>query len=332
MGANATTIGQGDVSGIIKRSSIASNTSYSMGNQYTTIFFSNIGTLPTEMSLKVSMGSAPSWRAGAIERVYDFIQTGGSGTEAVLQSHYLDSELNGNDENKLAQWLHTYAVPLSIEYGSSDYNTNENWVSVSQVNVGDFSSVFGAKEIGLDESEYFAPLPDLGSASDFILFTTNGGLGNTGVSEIYGGAIGTNFGAIVGFGNVNCVQHIQDAVTAQCSLDLQAAFDEIHIIPITQTITAAALSGGTFTAGVYYINTAVNLTVDLTLDAQNHPERLFIFNVTGAFNAAAAIKIILLNGALAQNIYWNVDAAVGFGAGASMKGTFLSLRSNYYWS
>lgn len=153
MGATSTTIGQGDVSGIIKRSSIVSNTSYSMGNQYTTIYFPNVGTLPTEMSLKVTLGSAPSWRTGAVERVYDFIQTGGSGTEAVLKSHYLDSELNGNDENKLVEWMHIYAYPLTIEYGRSAYNTNENWVSVSHVNVGAFSSVFGVIEMVVDEYE-----------------------------------------------------------------------------------------------------------------------------------------------------------------------------------
>ena len=172
MGSNATTIGQGDVSGIIRRTSIAFNTTYSIGNQYTTIYFPNVGTLPSEMSLKVTLGSAPSWRTGAIERVYDFIQTGGSGTEAVLQSHYLDSELNGNDENKLVEWMHIYAYPLTIEYGRSDYNTNDNWVAVSHVNVGAFSSVFGAIEMVVDEYE----LHDLtwnGSTSTSWVTATN---------------------------------------------------------------------------------------------------------------------------------------------------------------
>ncbi len=170
----------------------------------------------------------------------------------------------------------------------------------------------------------FGQIPDLGTAADFVLFTTSGGLGNTGVSQIYGGAIGTNFGAIIGFDEVECVKHLPDAVTAQCSLDLQAAFTEIHNITVTQTIIATALSGNTFTAGVYLINSAADLAADLTLNAQNNPEALFIFNISGAFTSAAAIKIILINGALAQNVYWNVDDAIGFGANTSMKGTFIS--------
>ena len=124
---------------------------------------------------------------------------------------------------------------------------------------------------------------------------------------------------------MDCVKHTQDAATAQCSLDLQAAFNEIQNIPITNTIFAAELSGGTFTAGVYLINSAVTLTSTLTLDAQNNPDALFIFKVNGAFGAAAAANINLINGASVNNIFWNVDAAVSIGAGAHMKGTFLSL-------
>ncbi len=172
MGASSTTIGQGDVSGIVKRTSIVSNTSYTMGSQYTTIYFPNVGTLPTQMSLKLTLGSAPTWRTGAIERVYDFIQTGGSGTEAVLQSHYLNSELNGNDENNLVEWMHIDAGTLTIEYGRSDYNTNENWVSVSHVNVGAFSTVFGAIELVLDEYEALN-LTWNGSASTSWVTATN---------------------------------------------------------------------------------------------------------------------------------------------------------------
>ncbi len=172
MGASSTTIGQGDVSGIIKRTSIATNTTYTMGNQHTTIYFPNVGTLPTQMSLKVTLGSAPSWRAGAVERVYDFIQSGGIGTEAVLQSHYLDSELNGNDENKLVEWMHIYAYPLTIEYGRSNYNTNENWVAVSHVNVGVFASVFGAIEMIVDEYQ-LTNLTWNGSTSTSWITATN---------------------------------------------------------------------------------------------------------------------------------------------------------------
>lgn len=171
----------------------------------------------------------------------------------------------------------------------------------------------------------FGHAPDLGTVSDFVLFTSAGAVGNTGVSFITGGAIGTNFGAITGFGSVVCDKHIQDAATVQCALDLQAAFNEISAIPSTEIVTAASLSGDTLTSGVYHINSALAITANLTLDAQNNPDALFIFKVTGAFSMAAAVDIILINGASVNNVFWNVDGAVSSGAGASMKGIFLAL-------
>jgi hypothetical protein len=171
----------------------------------------------------------------------------------------------------------------------------------------------------------FGHAPELGTITDFVLFTSAGAVGNTGVSFITGGAIGTDFGAITGFETVDCAKYIQDAKTAQCKLDLQAAFIEIAAIPTTETITAASLASATITAGVYHINSATALTTDLILDAENNTDALFIFKVTGAFSMAAAVDILLINGATVNNVFWNVDGAVSSGAGASMKGTFLAL-------
>ena len=87
MGANATNTGIGDVTGIVTRNSIVINTSYTLGNPYTFIVFPATGTLPTSVSLKTTIGAAPTWKTGAINRVYDLIQTGGSGTKAVMKLH-----------------------------------------------------------------------------------------------------------------------------------------------------------------------------------------------------------------------------------------------------
>ena len=167
--------------------------------------------------------------------------------------------------------------------------------------------------------------PNLGSVSDFILFTTAGAIGNTGaLSVIDGGVIGTNFGAITGF-DPTVVKYINNAKTAQASLDLATVFSEIHNIPPTVTITSASLPlAGTYIPGVYFVDAALNLINNITFDAQNNPEALFIFNVTGDFTAAAGIGITLIHGASANNIFWNIDGTIGIGAMALMKGTFIS--------
>jgi len=171
----------------------------------------------------------------------------------------------------------------------------------------------------------FGHAPELGTVSDFVLFTSAGAVGNTGISVISGGAVGTNFGAITGFESIDCEKHTQDAQTNQCAIDLQKAFNEIKDITPTAIITAASLSGGTLSPGVYQINTAAAVTIDLTLDANHNPNAIFIFKVTGAFSLAASVNILLINDASVNNIFWNVDGAVSAGAGASLKGTFLAL-------
>lgn len=153
MGGNAANSGVGDVTGIVTRTSIVANTLYTFGNPYTSIIFPNIGTLPTSLSLKIAIGTAPSWRTGAINRTYDFIQTGASGTKAVIQAHYLDSELNGNNETKLVDWAYIVSSSTTLEQGRSNYNTTENWVQLTNVNVGlYFTGTFGQVLLTLDES------------------------------------------------------------------------------------------------------------------------------------------------------------------------------------
>ncbi|WP_333666949.1 beta strand repeat-containing protein, partial [Flavobacterium sp.] len=153
MGGSATNIGIGDVTGIITRSGIVPNIVYTFGSPYTSILFPNIGTLPTSMSLKIAIGTAPSWRTGAINRTFDFIQTGASGTKAVIKAHYLDSELNGNVESKLVDWAYIVSSSTTLEQGRSNYNTTENWIELTNVNVGlYFTGTFGQVSLTLDES------------------------------------------------------------------------------------------------------------------------------------------------------------------------------------
>jgi len=143
MGGSATTVGAGDVTGIVKRTSFVAGTTYSFGNQYNTVNFENIGTLPTQMSARITIGSAPAWKTDAVQRSVEMIQTGASGSYATLNTRYLDSELNGNTENKLVLWSYITAYGMAFESGRSNYNTTQNWVGISGVDVSLIPSSFG---------------------------------------------------------------------------------------------------------------------------------------------------------------------------------------------
>lgn len=154
MGNEGSNAGTGDVTGIVTRNVINANTLYTFGHASTSILFPPVGTLPTSMSLKIVIGTAPSWRAGAINRQYDFIQTGAAGTKAVIKAHYKDSELNGNNESRLVDWARIVNGNIVLEQGRSNFSTTENFVELTNVNVGlYFSNVFDAVLLTLDESE-----------------------------------------------------------------------------------------------------------------------------------------------------------------------------------
>jgi hypothetical protein len=166
MGANAINTGTGDVSGIITRNTgITANTLYTFGHPNSSIIFAPAGTLPTSLSIKTTLGSAPVGKPDGVLRYYDFIQTGASGTKAVVKAHYLDSELNGNTENKLVNWVIVNSPLTLIEQSRSNYNTTENWVELGNVNMGFFSNNFDNRVITLGDSQVATSVWN-GSVSD----------------------------------------------------------------------------------------------------------------------------------------------------------------------
>jgi len=168
----------------------------------------------------------------------------------------------------------------------------------------------------------YAQAPELGSAADFVIFSTNGAVSNTGISQITGN-VGTNNGSSTSFGNVNGMIHDADGVSAQCAADLLIAYNQLNTaIP---TIFPGPLLGNgvTLAAGVYSIPSAATLNLDLTLDAENNPSAVFIFQIGGAFSTAANSKIKLINGALACNVFWKVEGLVDMATGTTMRGTII---------
>jgi hypothetical protein len=181
-----------------------------------------------------------------------------------------------------------------------------------------------------------APAVDvLGVLSNYALYTSIGAVPNTSTSGINGN-IGTNAGIISGFGSSVVIGdiHTADASTAQANTDIDNAYNSLMALPNTILAHAAvfgsvALEGETINAGVYFINSAGSLLGTLVLDAQNDPNAIFVFKFAGAFSVAAQAKMILINGARRCNIFFIGGAgvatgAISIGAGATLKGTFLS--------
>ncbi|MCX6163832.1 MAG: T9SS type A sorting domain-containing protein [Ignavibacteriae bacterium] len=145
MGEDATTIGVGDVTGVVARTStFVANKPYTFGNQFTIITFASGGTYPTQLQAKTTIGIAPSWKPGAIKRINDFIRTGGTGCFVTVASHYLDEELNGNDEEKIVRWK---LIPPSTvtEVGRTDHSSTDNWVANANIAIANLPLIFGSE-------------------------------------------------------------------------------------------------------------------------------------------------------------------------------------------
>ena len=169
----------------------------------------------------------------------------------------------------------------------------------------------------------YAQAPNLRTAANYVLFTSEGALGNTGISQITGD-LGTNVGAVSGFGNVDGVIHNADAATIQTVSDLQIAYNYLDTLTYTSTHLPVLGNGEVLTAGVYFMAAAASLEANLILDAQGDPNAVFIFRIGAAFTTAASSTVTLTNGALACNVFWKAGGAISMAASTSMKGTLIA--------
>ncbi len=169
----------------------------------------------------------------------------------------------------------------------------------------------------------FAQAPNLGTAANFVLFTSVGAVTNTGITHLTGN-VGTNAGSSTGFGNVNGVMHDGDGASAACAADLLTAYHQLNIAVPTFFPAPLLGDGDTLVAGVYHISSAATLDSNLVLNAQGNPNAVFIFQIQGSLSTNAASKIKLINGAVACNVFWKVEGLVSMAAATFMRGTIIA--------
>lgn len=169
----------------------------------------------------------------------------------------------------------------------------------------------------------FGQAPALGTAADFVLFTSNGAVSNTGISHITGN-VGTNGGSSTAFGNVDGVMHDNDGASAACAADLLSAYNQLNATVPTSFPGILLGNGQTLNAGVFSIPAAATMNLDLILDGQGNPGAVFIFQIQGPFSANANSKVKLINGALACNVFWKIEGLVDMAAGTTMRGTIIA--------
>jgi hypothetical protein len=173
---------------------------------------------------------------------------------------------------------------------------------------------------------------DLGSAEDFAVLagsgiTVAGSVGSTTIT----GNIGTfPTATIAGFENVSLtgVNHAGDAIAQAAKGHLASAYADAAGRSATTIYGAGGELGGlTLTSGVYNSSSTLAITGTLTLDAQNNPNAVWIFQAGSTLTTAAASQIVLINGAQADNIFWQVGSSATLNSGSSFEGNILASAS-----
>jgi len=168
-----------------------------------------------------------------------------------------------------------------------------------------------------------AQAPPLGTTANFVLFSTNGAVSNTGLSQLTGN-VGTNNGSSTNFGNVDGVMNDANGTTAIAAADLTIAYNFLNAA--TPAFFPAPLlgNGQTLTAGTYSIGQSATLDNTLTLNGQGNANAVFIIKIQGAFSSTAGSQVLLTNGALACNVFWKIEGLVDLATNTSIKGTIIA--------
>jgi uncharacterized repeat protein (TIGR01451 family) len=121
--------------------------------------------------------------------------------------------------------------------------------------------------------------------------------------------------------------HAGDAVTQGAKIALRSAFLDAAGRPGPTLVVGGALGGQLLTPGVYKDNGApasLGLTGILRLDAQGNPNAVFIFQSASTLIAEVGSSVVLMNGAQACNVFWQVGSAATLKTSTTFVGTILA--------
>jgi hypothetical protein len=168
----------------------------------------------------------------------------------------------------------------------------------------------------------------LGAAHSFAVLAGTT-ITNTGATTI-NGDVGLHPGtAITGLTAemVNGEMHVADAEALAAKDALVIAYGDAAGRTPTATI-GSALGGTTVLGGVYASdNGTFVIGGTVTLDAQDDPDTVFIFQMASTLTTAVGSSVVLTNGAQACNVYWQVGSSADLFNNTTFQGTILALTS-----
>ncbi|WP_333600276.1 ice-binding family protein [Flavobacterium sp.] len=185
-------------------------------------------------------------------------------------------------------------------------------------------------------SNKLAPV-NLKTAANFAILSKSGitnvypsvVTGNVGSSPISGAAILLSCPEVAGTiytvdaaGPQPC--YVTDASRLTTAVkDMQTAYTDAagRNNPNFLNLGAGSIGGLTLAPGLYKWSTSVTIPTDITISGT--ATSIFIFQVSGTLNMSSAVRVHLIGGALAKNIFWQVSEGVTLGTTSHFEGTIL---------
>eukprot|EP00445_Apocalathium_hangoei_P092789 CAMPEP_0204245654 /NCGR_PEP_ID=MMETSP0361-20130328/97739_1 /ASSEMBLY_ACC=CAM_ASM_000343 /TAXON_ID=268821 /ORGANISM="Scrippsiella Hangoei, Strain SHTV-5" /LENGTH=699 /DNA_ID=CAMNT_0051218859 /DNA_START=53 /DNA_END=2153 /DNA_ORIENTATION=+ len=200
-------------------------------------------------------------------------------------------------------------------------------------------------DVGKKNDPEASGVVDLGTAVNYVILTktgistvaTSSIRGNIGVSPAPGTSmIGFSFTAdaskefskssqVTGFAYAPTDSPPTPAKLITAVSDMETAYTAASKRTDTQGTPLTGKVGGLILiAGVYKFHTAIIIDADITF--HGGADDVFILQTTGSLMQAASTNVILAGGALAKNIFWQVEDIVSVGASAVMQGILLAKK------
>ena len=171
--------------------------------------------------------------------------------------------------------------------------------------------------------------PSLGTAASFAVLGSST-VTNTGATTVTGNLGVAPGSAITGFPPgivVGGSIHAADATALQAQSDAATAYTFLAGQPCGTNLTGQDLGGKTLAPGIYCFSTSAQLTGTLTLDAQNNPNAVFIFQTGSTITTASTSLVRVINGGLNCNVFWAVGSSATLGSTTTFVGNILAVAS-----
>ena len=205
---------------------------------------------------------------------------------------------------------------VSGRYVSREDTANERHIQMKSKYV--ILSVFVALAGFLPQSKAQSTL---GSADSFAVLggSTVTSTGDTIITGDLGVSPGTS---ITGFGPgiVNGTIYNDDPVAAQAEADTLTAYNTLAGEPVDSNLTGQDLGGLTLLSGIYKFDSSAQLTGTLTLSGNGY----YVFQIGSTLTTASSSSILLINGAQAGDVFWQVGSSATLGTGTSFDGSILA--------